>query len=147
MSFVYHNTTAPITASATVSVSANTILNNGVSLTVPGNILQTTSTNASYITVTGSNGMSYDDLKPNTLHVKGRAEFENDMEVKGKITANGVDLGEALQKIEERLNILRPNHRLEAEWDKLRELGEQYRQLERDMLEKLEMVEILKRKY
>ena len=91
--------------------------------------------------------MSYDDLKPNTLHVKGRAEFENDMEVKGKITANGIDLGEALQKIEERLNILRPNHRLEAEWDKLRELGEQYRQLERDMLEKLEMVEILKRKY
>jgi hypothetical protein len=145
MSFVYHNTTAPITASATVSVSANTILNNGVSLTVPGNILQTTSTTASYIT--GSNGMSYDDLKPNTLHVKGRAEFENDMEVKGKITANGIDLGEALQKIEERLNILRPNHRLEAEWDKLRELGEQYRQLERDMLEKLEMVEILKRKY
>ncbi len=99
----------------------------------------------SYISI-GSNGMSYDDLKPASLHVKGNSEFENDAIFKGKLTVGGRDLGKCLENIEARLNILRPNHDLEAEWDELRELGEKYRQMERDMLEKLALVETLKKK-
>jgi len=52
------------------------------------------------------------------------------------IQINGVSLTSVLKNIEERLNILRPNPELEAEWSKLRELGDQYRRLEAELKEK-----------
>jgi hypothetical protein len=85
-------------------------------------------------------------LKPASLHVKGNSIFEHDAKFEGNITVKGVDLAEAIKNIEARLNILRPNHKLESEWEELRELGDKYRQLERDMIEKLELVDILKQK-
>jgi len=39
-------------------------------------------------------------------------------------------------KIEQRLNILHPNEKLEAEWQELRALGEQYRKLEQHIKDK-----------
>jgi hypothetical protein len=50
-----------------------------------------------------------------------------------------------LHRIEERLNILTPNKKLEAEWDQLRELGEQYRELEKKLNEQSKMWETLKK--
>jgi hypothetical protein len=52
------------------------------------------------------------------------------------IRINGVSLTGVLKNIEQRLNILRPNTELEAEWDQLRELGDQYRRLEAELKEK-----------
>ena len=52
---------------------------------------------------------------------------------------DGVSVRDTLAKIEQRLNILRPNAELEAKWDQLRELGEQYRQLEAEIMEKQAM--------
>jgi len=52
------------------------------------------------------------------------------------IEVNGLSLMDAIQKIEERLNILHPNTELEAEWAELRELGEQYRKLEQHIKDK-----------
>ena len=52
------------------------------------------------------------------------------------IEVNGWSLVDAIKKIEERLNILHPNTELETEWAELRELGEQYRELERHIKEK-----------
>ena len=52
------------------------------------------------------------------------------------IRINGVSLTDVLKNIEQRLNILRPNTELEAEWDQLRELGDQYRLLEAELNEK-----------
>ena len=52
------------------------------------------------------------------------------------IQINGVSLTGVLKNIEQRLNILRPNTELEAEWSQLRELGDQYRRLETDLKEK-----------
>ena len=62
------------------------------------------------------------------------------------IVINGVSLVDKLDAIAERLNILDVNKELEAEWDQLRELGEQYRQLELDLKAKSEMWETLKTK-
>jgi hypothetical protein len=45
----------------------------------------------------------------------------------------------AIDALEQRLNILVPNPELEAEWDELRELGERYRELERQCKEKGDM--------
>jgi len=52
------------------------------------------------------------------------------------IRINGVSLTGVLKNIEERLNMLRPNKELEADWDQLRELGDQYRRLEAKLKEK-----------
>lgn len=72
------------------------------------------------------NGISADATKVGTLKLQGEGA---DIEV------NGVSLMDMLKRIEERLNILAPNAKMEAEWDQLRELGEQYRALEKKLQE------------
>jgi hypothetical protein len=54
-------------------------------------------------------------------------------------------LKQFMDDVERRLNLLRPNKQLEAEWDELRELGERYRALEKDLEEKVKIWDILKR--
>ena len=75
----------------------------------------------------------------NTLSVHGDAEFDGDVTVKGR------SLAEFMDSVEHRLNILRPNPELEAEWDQLRALGEQYREMERQLTEKSQMWATLKK--
>jgi hypothetical protein len=82
--------------------------------------------------IIGSNGTS-------TLRVKGNAEFEGDIKLNGK------SLDETLTKIEERLAILHANPKLEEKWEKLKELGKQYRELETDIIEKEKIWSILKK--
>ena len=55
------------------------------------------------------------------------------------IKINGISLVDTLKTIQDRLNILRPNPELETEWDQLRELGEQYRELEKKVKEQGDM--------
>ena len=89
------------------------------------------------VLTTNNTGMS---ITGNTsLSVKGKADFEGDVFIKGK------SLSVTLTKIEERLAILHPNEKLEQKWDELKELGRLYRELEKDILEKEKIVEILKR--
>jgi len=52
------------------------------------------------------------------------------------IEVNGWSLMNAIQKIEERLNILHPNTKLETEWEELKVLGDQYRKLEQHIKDK-----------
>jgi hypothetical protein len=70
------------------------------------------------------------------------------MELKGNqadLVINGVSLNETLKGIQDHLNMLRPNTALEADWDQLRELGQQYRKLEAELKEKQRAWEILKK--
>ena len=60
-----------------------------------------------------------------------------------EVTIQGRNLSETLDKIEQRLNILRPAPELESRWEKLKQLGDEYRALERDLLEKEEILRIL----
>ena len=75
------------------------------------------------------------------------------IEASGKLSLHGkeadveinvVSLNETLSAIQNRLNILRPNTELEAEWDQLHTLGEQYRKLEAEFKEKSKMWSTLK---
>ncbi len=70
-----------------------------------------------------------EQLQQGMLKVSGNAEFE------GEVTIRGVKLDERLNAIEERLGILRPNNDLEGRWEKLKALGEEYRKLEKEILE------------
>ena len=52
---------------------------------------------------------------------------------------------EWLESVESRLAILRPNPKLEAEWSELAELRMKYVELERKLLEKQQVFDILKK--
>ena len=60
------------------------------------------------------------------------------------ITVAGKSLKKFMDSVEERLAILEPNEKLEAEWAELKELGEQYRAKEREIKEKARVWKILK---
>jgi hypothetical protein len=52
------------------------------------------------------------------------------------IVVNGSSLVDAINSIRDRLNCLQINPELESEWEELRSLGDQYRKLEQQILEK-----------
>lgn len=82
----------------------------------------------------------YTTINPNhSLHVNGDANFEGDVKIKGK------SLVDSLEKIEEKLAILRPNEELEAKWDQLRDLRKQYMELEKEIIAKEKVWDILKK--
>ena len=100
-----------------------------------GSVLTGINSSASWadtITVSG-------DMFPNALDVKGNANFQGDVKIQGR------SILDTLEKIEERLAILRPNEVLEDKWEKLKELGRQYREMEADILEKEQIWKILNR--
>ena len=105
-------------------------------VTIPNN-----TSNGIYWGLNGtSNVISTDpSLKGNSLSVKGNADFE------GEITIKGKNLSEMLEKIDERLAILHPNEKLEDKWDELKELGKRYKELEQELLEKERVWAILKK--
>ena len=87
-------------------------------------------------------------LQPNgtSLQVKSQGLLEISGE-KADILINGVSLNKTLDGISDRLGLMRPDPRLEAEWDELLELGKRYRQLEADINEKMHMWDLLKKEY
>lgn len=88
----------------------------------------------------GTLGLDWNTATQNkALQVKGDAEFEGDVKIKGK------SLTDMLDKIEERLAILHPNEKLEDKWLELKKLGDMYRALEKDILEKEKIWETLKK--
>lgn len=115
--------TAP-TISGTGGGAPGAYLTSGSGGTLPGCTLNWSSMND---TITLGN------YSQNELHVQGNAR------VTGDLTVAGISVGETLKRIEERLNILRPNTELESRWDELRELGRRYRELEAELLEKEQM--------
>jgi len=81
----------------------------------------------------------------NTLNVptSGRMELRGNQ---ADIVINDVSLNDTLRSIQDRLNMLQPNTALEAEWDQLRAIGEQYRDLEKQLIQKQRAWDILKKK-
>jgi hypothetical protein len=87
-------------------------------------------------TITGSNGYSADF----EINSKGLA-LKNDADIK----IGERSLKEFMNGVEEQLAILRPAPELEAKWDKLKELRQQYEALKADILEKEKIMDILKK--
>jgi hypothetical protein len=114
-------------SSPTYTVTSNSL--------TAGSVLTTNGTGASaWATLTAD-----PNLQGKTLHVNGNAT------ITGELSVQGVNLAERLDSIEHRLGILRPNEELEEKWDNLRALGQAYRELEKEILEKQEMWAILKK--
>lgn len=65
----------------------------------------------------------------------------------GDVMIGDRSLVEFMNQVDERLGILRPNEGLESRWDQLKLLRQQYQELEKDLLEKEKIMDILKDNY
>lgn len=94
--------------------------------------------------INGSSGLTWANISDPAMTVQesGRLQLKGE---NADIEINGESLMAMIRAIEQRLNIMRPNEKLEAEWDQLRELGEQYRALEKKLNEQSEMWNALKK--
>jgi hypothetical protein len=117
--------TIPITQTASTSINIGNGGSGGTSYTVDNKWTTAGTTNIQ-----------------STLRVNGDADFDGDITVKGR------SITQTLEKIEERLAILPPpNADLERDWSELAELRQQYVELERELLEKQRVFDILKKSY
>ena len=126
-------------------------------LNVVGNI--SVSAGGTYSTLTGAyNNYSYSNY--NDYHLNTTGLLDNSpailstvnnsgtLSLKGEnadVDINGVSLKDFIQRIEQRLALLTPDTRLEAEWEELRELGDQYRKLEQEINARMKTFDILKK--
>jgi hypothetical protein len=69
----------------------------------------------------------------NTQNMDGKLSLSGE---DADIVINGKSLNSVIADIEKRLNILQVNPELESQWQELKELGDQYRELESKLLEK-----------
>lgn len=105
------------------------------SITSPSYTVGTNGTSAiDWATISVTNNLTGDTLK-----VAGNADITGSLKVGGK------DIAESLERIEERLAILRPNEELEEKWENLRGLRKAYMELEKEILEKQKVWNILQK--
>ena len=124
--------TAPTvyTTNNTGSISPNLYWGMNGTSAAPNTVLTSTGT--------GSTIWADPSLKGATLSVKGDANFEGEVKIKGK------SLTDMFEKIEDRLAILHPNPALEEKWENLRDLRKAYMELEQEIIEKEKVWKILK---
>ena len=117
--------------SNTDTITLSSIANGGVSLTSPYTFAGTIGTGFSNTTYSTSSAGTSTPWYTNSVSPKIKLEGEDaDVEV------NGWSLVSAVKRIEERLGLFQLNTELEAEWEELRTLGEQYRKLEQHIQDK-----------
>jgi hypothetical protein len=115
---------------------SNTIVNSGA---VSGGYTVTAGAGLSSATgIQWTTGTTAANNPWTTTTSTGRLNLEGEA---ADIVVNGVSLMEVLR---DRLNVMIPNPELEKEWDQLRELGDQYRRLEKELKEKGDMWSKLK---
>lgn len=123
-----------ITSTDTTTVSNGSGLYWGTNGTSAGfGQVLTTNTNGSW----GNIMLADPDIKGSTLQVKGDADFDGEVTIKGK------SLTDMFEKIDERLAILHPNPELEEKWGNLRALRNAYKELEAEIIEKEKVWAIL----
>ena len=110
-------------------------------ITLDSSMFTTGSITAPYTyTTSGTSGYTLSS-NPSKVHIDADGLT---MKEGADIVVGGKSLTQAIEKIEERLAILTPNTELESRWEQLKELRNQYIELERDLLEKEKIMKILK---
>jgi hypothetical protein len=110
----------------TVSITSPNVISTTGSFTLNSPVWNTTSDN---YTISADHGTGLYTNTTGRLSLNGKD---------ADIVINGESLVAMLKRIEERINLLTVNHKLESEWEELRELGNQYRELEQRIKDKLE---------
>jgi hypothetical protein len=111
----------------------NTALGDGASVTISSpNVFSLGNTTSPY-TISSGAGVTAINSPWATYNPAPKIRLDGEG---ADIEVNGWSLIDSIRRIEERLNILTPNDKLEEEWEELRELGEQYRKLEQHIKDK-----------
>jgi len=84
--------------------------------------------------------IDFNTFNPGIDVSQGDIKIHND----GDIKLGEKSLKQFMDRVEERLNILHPNPEMEHKWEELKALGDKYRELEREIMEKETMWEKLK---
>lgn len=127
------------------SITSPDWINSTDTITINVDDYITTGSAGDYLVSNGSGSWSWGNistatnLSGNSLDVKGDANFDGDVKIKGK------SISDSLDRIEERLAILRPNEELEEKWENLRGLRKAYMELEAEIIEKEKMWAILQK--
>jgi hypothetical protein len=112
----------------------NISINNGTSTTYT---LGAGGTNSNAVWTSGGSGVNgWNTLTP-SANITLTGEDAD-------INLNGKSLRKWMEAMEERMNWMQPNTELEKEWDDLQELGNRYRELEKQCKEKSEAWKKLK---
>ena len=110
-------------------------------ITLDSGMFTTGSITAPYTyTTSGTSGYTFSS-NPSKVHIDADGLT---MKEGADIVVGGKSLTKAIEQIEERLGILNPNPELEDRWERLKELRNQYVELEKDLLEKEKIMKILK---
>jgi galactitol-specific phosphotransferase system IIB component len=81
----------------------------------------------------------FNSIQDRSFIVQGNAE------IAGDIIIAGTSLNERLDRIESRLAIVNTNLQMEERWQQLKQLGDQYRRLESELIEQEWIFEQLKK--
>ena len=120
---------------------------NTTTYTIDSDVLLDSNTNYAITLDSGFNGITYSDISNSynsgvTIQ-KGNLQLNEDADIK----IGERSLIKTLDTISERLAILETNSKLEAEFAELRDLGNQYRQLEQELKERMVTWELLKKEH
>ena len=98
-------------------------------------------------TYTWSNGSITQDTSVVTVSggIQPSLKVSGDAEITGTLRWRNRDMDQWIESVESRLAMLQPNPKLEEEFNKLKDLGDQYRALEQEILEKQKVWDILKK--
>ena len=116
-------------------------------ITIDNTMWSGTVTSPYTYTTTGTSGAGTYNWNNTTTSTNAKVHINGDglvMQEGADIVVGGKSLTKAIEQIEERLCILHPNPALEERWDKLKELRQQYIEMEKDLLEKEKLMKILK---
>lgn len=129
------------------SYAADTITLTGSNGYSWGNLGGYTTATTATTTISGANWANVTLSSPYAYNGLAQEVGTGKLQLNGKeadLVVNGKSLMTTLERIEQRLNMLTPNEKLEGDWDQLRELGEAYRSLEAKLIEQQEMWDKLK---
>ena len=125
---------------STITAGGYSFPSSNVSISSPGAMTGTIGSNASPYTYNSVAGGPYTiNSGAGTGYPWATTNVAPKIRLDGEgadIEVNGWSLIDAIKKIQERLNVLTVNEKLEQEWEELRALGEQYRALEQHIKDK-----------
>lgn len=129
-----------------MSITFDSILESDEHFYFPSMTTSTILSTGTYsITPNSSSSIYTSAVLDSSIVALGHMNMKSDVYITNEdIFIKGVGLNERLSNIEKRLDILVINPKLEAKYEQLKKLGEEYRALEKDLLEKDKIVDILK---
>ena len=115
------------------SITLSSLGDANLSIGGSSNVYPWTTTAVPWVTSNGINAGDWSNKTAAKISVDGKLHLNGEA---ADIEINGQSLLGILKAIQERMNILTVNTKLESEWEELKALGEQYRALEKHILEK-----------